>query len=257
MAHTLARLIVITINQCRHQGQALNLWPWRQEFLFFMEQSPDPAGAWERAELYCGCSPLQHVCWCLGSGVQAHHRGLSSPLVGQPLSLCLFQPVLGNTSSRGEPGLQPPTAHRSPSSQLRMPATELINAGVGKCWVIVQSLFKRSMGNLAVALQICDVHTGIVPPRTVRDLHVSAYNIVEMHTGAQALMHTVVSMLVGECSLCPCPDLTWWCWAWLQANLLMLSFHPDPCRSLGSEVLCVLRRLIQHSGWIFPSMQMV
>lgn len=54
-----------------------------------------------------------------------------------------------------------------------MPATELINAGVGKCWVIVQSLFKRSMGNLAVALQICNVHTGIVPPRTVQDLHVS------------------------------------------------------------------------------------
>lgn len=65
-----------------------------------------------------------------------------------------------------------------------MPATELINAGVGKCWVIVQSLFRRSMRDLAVALQICNVHTGIVPPRTVPDLHVSAHGVVEMHTGA-------------------------------------------------------------------------
>lgn len=89
-----------------------------------------------------------------------------------------------------------------------MPATELINAGVGKRRVIVQSLFKRSMGNLAVALRICIVHTDVVPPRTVHDLHVSAYNVVETHTGAWALTHAVVSMLVGECSLCPCPDLT-------------------------------------------------
>lgn len=45
-------------------GSDLDLWPWRQEFLFFMEQSSDPAGAWERAECYCGGS----VCRCLGNG---------------------------------------------------------------------------------------------------------------------------------------------------------------------------------------------
>lgn len=127
--------------------------------------------------------------------------GLSLPLAGQLLSLCLFQPVLINTSSRGEPGLQPPTAHRSPSSRLRMPATELINAGVGKCWVIVQTLFMRSMGNLAGALRFCNVHTSIVPPRTLRDSHVSGYDGVEMHTGARALMHTLVPMLVSAQSV--------------------------------------------------------
>lgn len=56
-----------------------------------------------------------------------------------------------------------------------MPATELINAGVGKCWLIVQHLLKRSMGNLAVALQIRNVRAGIVPLSTVCDLHVTVY----------------------------------------------------------------------------------
>lgn len=78
-----------------------------------------------------------------------------------------------------------------PVSSVAMPATELINAGVGKRWVIVQSLFKRSMGNLAVALQISNVHMSIVPqPRTARGLHTGASTAVEMHTGAGALMHS-------------------------------------------------------------------
>lgn len=54
------------------------------------------------------------------------------------------------------------------------------------------------MGNLAVALQIRNVHTGIVPPRTVCDFHVSVYNVVEMHTGAWALMHAVVIDTCGR-----------------------------------------------------------
>lgn len=115
---------------------------------------------------------------------------------------------------------------------------ELINAGVGKSWVIVQSLLKRSMGNLAVALQIHNVRTGVVPPRTVQDLHVSVPLQWEC-TAGRALSHAVVSMPVRECSPRPCPGVTRQGRGCLQANLLMLSFHPDPRRSLGSEVPCV------------------
>jgi len=71
------------------------------------------------------------------------------------------------------------------------------------------------------------------PPRAVHDLHVSAYHGVETHTGAQALMRAVVSLLVGKRSLCPCPGLTRQCRAWLQANQLTLSFRPDGPRSLA------------------------
>ena len=102
------------INCNNHKSvQALNLWPWRQEFLFFAEQSPDPAEAWERAEHYRGCSLPRYVCQRPGSGVQGPCQGLSSPLAGQPLSLLV--PAHWETPPRGgEPGLQPPTAHRSP-----------------------------------------------------------------------------------------------------------------------------------------------
>lgn len=103
-----------------------------------------------------------------------------------------------------------------------MPATELINAGVGKCWVIVQSRLERSMGNLAVALQIRNMHTGVVPLSPVHDLHLSLYHVVKMHAGAQAPTRSCLMACVRMLPL-SCPDLTLCCWAWLQTNLLVLS----------------------------------
>lgn len=95
------------------------------------------------------------------------------------------------------------------------------------------------------------------PPKDCAGFTRECDTVVAMRPGARALSHAVVSMPGGQRSLRPCPGVTRHCRGWLQANLLMLSFHPDPCRSPGSEVPCVLRRLIQNSGWIFPPVQMV
>lgn len=84
-----------------------------------------------------------------------------------------------------------------------MPATELINAGVGKSWVIVQSLFKRSMGNLAVALQIRNVLTGVVPPKGCAGFPREGSIAVEMHTGDSTRGS------VGACGRVFPPSLPW------------------------------------------------